>query len=173
MKHDNLSSKSQYDLFESDPTVPPPSDKPDFGAKRPLNILIADDNAINRSVLRTLLMRMGYRPVEASNGAEALDRFHSNPIDLIFLDIDMPEMTGIEVAKEIRSYESSCKSAKARRTKVEIVAVTANPDVDIRKRCQEAGMSGFIAKPINDPAIRQQLLKSWKRIVTRRKRASS
>lgn len=137
-----------------------PSSKFGFAAKRPLEILVVDDNKINRKVVRAILERLGYQSREACGGKEALAMISSHPINYVFTDLDMPGMGGIETATEIRSLESQSNSTR----KTEIVAVTANISKESRRRCREAGMNGFLEKPITPKAIKSQLLRSWARI---------
>ncbi len=133
-----------------------------FARSRPLNILVADDNEINRKVIRVILQKLGYHCVEAANGEEALDLYRSGAYDYIFMDLDMPEMDGIEAAQAIRASEES----DTRRA--EIIAVTANVSDETRQRCRRAGMNGYLEKPITAAMIKNQLLRSWPRIRSRR-----
>lgn len=134
-----------------------------FATSRPLNILVADDNEINRKVIRVILQKLGYHCVEASNGEEALRAYHSGEYDYIFMDLDMPEMDGIEAAQAIRELEIEAPARKA-----EIIAVTANVSEETRLRCRRAGMNGYLEKPITAAMIKNQLLRSWPRIRSRR-----
>ncbi len=163
----------QSDLFAGDSLVPPPASTPNFASRRPLRILIADDSPINRNVIRTVLERLGYEPEEAANGGEVLDRHGDGAFDYVFMDIDMPGMTGIEAASAIRNAESYAKTADPSSLPVEIVAVTANPDPNIRECCRNAGMNDFLPKPVEPDDIEAQLKKSWRRINARRQRAKS
>lgn len=157
-------STLEADFFASDPTVPPPAAPPSFASKRPFRILIADDNAANRKVVRTIVERLGYKPIEACNGKEALAEFKKGETDYLFTDIDMPEMDGIETATAIRAQE---KASKGKTHKAEIIAVTANPHPETRSRCRAAGMNGFLEKPVDEEKITKQLLISWKRVKRR------
>lgn len=143
-----------------------------FALRRPLNILVADDNAINRKVIRVILQKLGYHCVEATNGEEALEQYHSGEYDYIFMDLDMPEMDGIEAAQAIREIEKDPKTGRGSHAQdtrpVEIIAVTANVSDETRKRCRRAGMNGYLEKPINATMIKNQLLRSWPRIRSRR-----
>lgn len=134
-----------------------------FAQRRPLNILVADDNEINRKVIRIILQKLGYSCVEAENGEDALKRYQSGDYDYIFMDLDMPEMDGIETTQAIRDSEN----ASGRKT--EIIAVTANVSDETRQKCRRAGMNGYLEKPITASVIKDQLLRSWPRVRTRRK----
>ena len=152
------------DFFASDPTVPPPKLPASFSDKRPLRILITDDNSINRNVIRTIVERLGYSPSEVSGGKDALDILKKAPFDLLFTDVDMPEMNGIELATAVRAHESAVKPFPQG---IEIVAVTANIQPETRLSCKRAGMNGFLQKPVDLEKIKKQILKSWRRIKTR------
>lgn len=132
-----------------------------FANRRPLNILVADDNEINRKVISIILRKLGYSCAEANNGEEALERYAEGNYDYIFMDLDMPEMDGIEAAKAIRENEGD-------RIKTEIIAVTANVSNETRLKCRRAGMNGYLEKPITASTIKEQLLRSWPRIRSRR-----
>ncbi|MDQ8202722.1 response regulator [Pelagicoccus sp. SDUM812003] len=136
-----------------------------FAQRRPLNILVADDNEINRKVIRIILQKLGYSCVEAENGREALERHSEDNYDYIFMDIDMPEMDGIEATHAIRSAERDEPQA-------EIIAVTANVSNETRLKCRRAGMNGYLEKPITATIIKDQLLRSWPRIRSRRGKKS-
>ncbi len=157
-------SNTLADFFASDPTVPPPKLPPSFADKRPLRILITDDNSINRNVIRTIVERLGYSPTEASGGRAALDLLKKSSFDLLFTDVDMPGMNGIELANAIRAPESAVKPHPQG---IEIVAVTANIHPETRLSCKRAGMNGFLEKPVDLEMIKKQILKSWRRIKNR------
>lgn len=134
-----------------------------FAERRPLNILVADDNEINRKVIRIILGKLGYSCVEAENGEEALKAYQGGEYDYIFMDIDMPQMDGIETTEAIRAAEEDSK----RRS--EIIAVTANVSKETRLKCRRVGMNGYLEKPITATVIKEQLLRSWPRVRTQRK----
>ena len=161
-------NESQEDLFASDPSIPLPHTTASFAGKRPLRILVADDNAINRNVVQTILDRLGYQPIEASGGEKAMGLLKKEPFDILFTDIDMPEMDGVELAQALRELE---KSTTMGSKKTEIIAITANVSPETKLRCKRAGMDGFLEKPIDQDRIKNQLLKSWRRIKNRRSRS--
>lgn len=132
-----------------------------FAERRPLNILVADDNEINRKVIRIILQKLGYSCVEAENGEDAFRRYQESEYDYIFMDLDMPEMDGIEAAQAIRAMEGESK-------KTEIIAVTANVSDETRLKCRRVGMNGYLEKPITTTIIKDQLLRSWPRVRSRR-----
>jgi two-component system sensor histidine kinase/response regulator len=109
---------------------------------RPLRILLADDNPINRTLTLRLLEKRGHDVVVAHNGAEALSAVQREHIDLALMDIQMPEMDGFEVTAAIREGE------KLTRVHLPIFAITAYALDSVEERCLKAGMDGFIPKPI-------------------------
>ena len=104
-----------------------------------LRILIAEDNPVNQKILALFLERMGYKPDVANNGLEVLESLKDKAYDLIFMDMQMPEMDGITATRRIR------QDAKQNPW---IVALTANALPEDRKLCLEAGMNDFTTKPI-------------------------
>lgn len=121
-----------------------------FAAKWPLRILVAEDNLVNQRLVGLMLKRLGYDPRFASNGLEVIDSIKSAPCDLILLDVQMPEMDGIEVAREIcRIYQ------KPDRPKM--VALTANALDGDREICLAAGMDGYLSKPVRSAQIIQAI----------------
>lgn len=147
---------------EPAPTAPQNLEQ-DFAQRRPLKILVADDNEINRKIIRIILQKLGYSCVEAENGEDALKMYQSGDYDYIFMDLDMPEMDGIETTQAIRESESDTGR------KTEIIAVTANVSQETRLKCRRVGMNGYLEKPITASVIKDQLLRSWPRVRTRRK----
>lgn len=134
-----------------------------FAERRPLKILVADDNEINRKIIRIILQKLGYTCVEAENGEDALKMYQSGDYDYIFMDLDMPYMDGLETTQAIREAESDSER------KTEIIAVTANVSPETRLKCRRVGMNGYLEKPITASIIKDQLLRSWPRVRTRRK----
>jgi len=111
-------------------------------AKRyPLRILVAEDNPVNLKVVTRTLGRMGYRPDIAGSGLEVLDALQLNRYDLILMDIQMPDMDGIEGTKIIRALHPGGQNPR-------IVAMTAHAMNGDKERCFEAGMDDYLSKPI-------------------------
>jgi len=152
---------SQGLLFDED-VAPPPARvlHSSFADTHPLSILVADDNEINRKVIRVILQKLGYQCSEADDGQKALRLYRKKAHDYIFMDIDMPEMDGLEATREIRKAEAS---------PAEIIAVTANVSDETRLKCRRAGMNGYLEKPITAEMVKEQLLRSWPRIRAKRK----
>ncbi len=128
----------------------------DFAAKHPLKILIADDNPVNQILANRALTKLGYKPSIVGNGLEVIDVLAGGEIDLILMDVQMPEMDGFQATKIIR------ETAK---TQPWIIAVTANAMQSDRRECIEAGMNDYISKPINFDALVKALETASKELV--------
>jgi signal transduction histidine kinase/CheY-like chemotaxis protein len=113
-----------------------------------LRILLAEDNLVNQRVAMTMLGKMGHRITLATNGLEALEQWRKGDFDLILMDVQMPEMTGLEATTQIRREE-------AIGAHVTIVAMTASAMSEDRDRCLAAGMDDFISKPVSYKGIEQ------------------
>jgi CheY-like chemotaxis protein len=114
-----------------------------------LSILLAEDNEINALLMRTLLTRLGHQVVLTTNGEAALESWIAaeaagTPYDAVLMDVQMPRMDGIEATRQIRTREAG---QRVRRTP--ILALTANALVEDRYACFEAGMDGFLVKPLD------------------------
>lgn len=130
---------------------------PLIAPSRALSILVAEDNEINALLIRSLLVRIGHRPVVTTDGEQALESWLAadsagTPYDVVLMDIQMPKLDGITAAKRIRSHETDRGS---RRTT--ILALTANTLVDDRYACFEAGMDGFLVKPLDRDKLTEAL----------------
>src|SRR5215831_3756256 len=106
-------------------------------------VLLAEDDEISQKLTVRLLENYGYRVFIAANGREALAALDAYPFDLILMDVQMPEMNGYEVTAVIRDKE------KTGSDRIPIVALTANAMNGDRERCLDAGMDGYLSKPIN------------------------
>ena len=123
------------------------SDVPDVVKGRRLRILLAEDNPVNQRVARTVLEKAGHEVTVAQNGREALARTQAERFDVVLMDVQMPEMDGLEATKAIRGLESG------RGGRVPIVGVTAHAMKGDRERCLGAGMDGYLSKPIRPAAL--------------------
>jgi CheY-like chemotaxis protein len=114
---------------------------PQMAARHPLRILLAEDNVVNQKLALRILQQMGYRADLASNGIEAVDSVRRQTYDVVLMDVQMPEMDGLEASRRICA--SSAAAARPR-----IVAMTANAMQGDREECLAAGMDDYITKPI-------------------------
>ena len=126
---------------EASGTIPNSVGRREIG--RSLHILLAEDNIINQKLAVTLLQKDGHRVSVANNGEEALNALALERFDLVLMDVQMPVLDGLEATARIRQDEQ----AGARHTP--IIAMTANAMQGDRERCLEAGMDGYISKPLN------------------------
>jgi PAS domain S-box-containing protein len=114
-------------------------------------VLVVEDEAINRDIAVELLTSVGLDVVTAENGLLAVDRYKQSKFDLVLMDIQMPELNGLDATRQIRALESG--------SSVPIVALTANAFSADRKRCRDAGMNDFLAKPVYPDALYSMLAK--------------
>jgi PAS domain S-box-containing protein len=120
----------------------------------PLAILLAEDNLTNQRVAQLILNRLGYRADIANNGVEALAALERQHYDVVFLDIQMPEMDGLTAAREIRRRPP--RGAYPR-----LIAMTANAMVGDRDECLAAGMHDYVAKPVQAAALEAALRRAF------------
>ena len=114
---------------------------PEMGKRHPLRILLAEDNAVNQKLALRLLQGMGYRADVAGNGLEVIQSLERQRYDVVLMDVQMPEMDGLEASREINRRWKSQQRPR-------IVAMTANAMQGDRELCVAAGMDDYIAKPI-------------------------
>jgi signal transduction histidine kinase len=118
-----------------------------------IKILYAEDNLINQKITGILLQKLGITCDIAQDGLEAFEMYKKNKYDLILMDMQMPELDGIECTKLIREYEKSINSSQL----IYIVAVTANTFSSDMQNCFDAGMNDFISKPFKESDIMDKL----------------
>ncbi|MEM7587927.1 MAG: response regulator, partial [Acidobacteriota bacterium] len=120
--------------------VPRPGD-PLPGDTRPLSILLTEDNLVNQMVTRRLLELLGYQADVAANGLEAIEAVRRQSYDVVLMDIQMPEMDGIDATRHIVRQEPESRP--------QIIAMTASALPSDRERCLQAGMDDYIVKPVS------------------------
>jgi PAS domain S-box-containing protein len=123
------------------------------GAQRRLRVLVAEDNPVNQELVLHLLERRGHSAIVAENGKQAIAALEKHKFDLVVMDVQMPEMGGIEATEEIRRKE------KSNGGHIPVFAMTAHAMPGDRERCLAAGMDGYISKPI-DPKLFTQIIET-------------
>jgi len=131
-----LSTRSSRDTQAAAPSVTPTR------AARRLRVLVAEDNAVNRKLAEHLLQRRGHTALIVTNGREATDALLEDDVDLVLMDLQMPEMDGFEATAVIRQRERACGG------RTPIIALTAHAMAGDRQRCLDADMDGYISKPV-------------------------
>ena len=119
------------------------------------NVLYVEDNPDNRSLVRRVLNAEGYSVIEAVNAGQAMERLEGGNVDLILMDINMPDMDGYTLTSKIKAIQKF--------SKIPIIAVTANVMRGDREKSLEAGCDGYIQKPIDIDTLAQQI----ERFITR------
>ena len=132
-----------------------PTLDPGLARRLPLRLLLADDNPINQKVGLSVVQKLGYRADLASNGLEVLKALEQKAYDILFLDVQMPEMDGLEAARQI------CQRWPAEK-RPRIIAMTGNALIGDREKCLQAGMDDYISKPIRIAEM-QSALEHWGR----------
>jgi signal transduction histidine kinase/CheY-like chemotaxis protein len=121
-------------IHANNPAIPP------IAEKYPLRILLAEDNPINQQLALVILNKMGYEPSVAANGKEVLEQLKKAYFDLIFMDVQMPEMDGLEATRRIRAGSGP---------QPVIIAITANVTRQDREECLAEGMNDYLSKPVD------------------------
>ncbi|MDJ0796069.1 MAG: response regulator [Calothrix sp. MO_167.B12] len=130
-------------------SIPPKDTSDNPVSNHKLRILLAEDNVVNQKVALLTLEKLGYRADVAGNGIEVLQALHRQPYDVVFMDVQMPEMDGLTATKQI------CKQWITSRPR--IIAMTANAMQGDREICLNAGMDDYISKPIRVEELKQAL----------------
>jgi two-component system, sensor histidine kinase and response regulator len=140
------------------PTSPTPAASTglDHGS-RPLDILLAEDNPVNQMTATTMFEKLGHAVVVANNGRQAIEKIDEQKFDVVFMDVQMPEMDGLTATSEIRKREQGTGRH------IPIVAMTAHAMKGDKEKCLDAGMDDYVSKPIR----RKDLADALARIVER------
>jgi CheY-like chemotaxis protein len=136
----------------------------EMGRRHPLRILLAEDNPTNQILAREVLGRLGYNVEVAGNGLEVLDAVERQPYDVILMDVQMPELDGLDATREIRRRFAPADQPR-------IVALTADAMEEDRRKCLAAGMDDYLSKPLLLPELIRALLRSPARKAPRREDA--
>ena len=124
----------------------------ELAAKVPLRVLLVDDNALNQKVGARVLRQLGYEARLAGGGSEAIELLAREPFDVVFMDVQMPVLDGLEATRRIRHGAGPLSPV--------IIAVTANALPGDREKCLAAGMNDYLSKPIRAEAV-EELLRYW------------
>ena len=135
----------------------------DLGVRLPLKILVAEDNPVNQKLTLRVLKGMGYNADLAKNGLKVLEALHSFRYDLLFMDVHMPELDGLDTTRRIMQEFP-------RESRPAIIAMTADAMEGDKEKCLEAGMDDYISKPVNLAALHASI-ERWGR--TSKKRATT
>jgi signal transduction histidine kinase/ActR/RegA family two-component response regulator len=111
-----------------------------------LRVLVAEDNAVNQVLIDAILRHLGHEPVLVGNGREAIDRLGAGDIDLVLMDMQMPELDGLSATRELRALPGP-------ESRIPVLAMTANARPEDRQACLQAGMNEFLTKPIEIGAL--------------------
>jgi len=128
----------------------------DFAKQYPMNILIAEDNVVNQKLAAHILTKMGYSPDLAVNGHDAINAMIGKKYDMVFMDVQMPDMDGLEATRFIRENMEHQPI---------IIAMTANAMPEDREECLKAGMEGYLSKPMKIAEI-MEVLEIWGKHIT-------
>jgi PAS domain S-box-containing protein len=129
-----------------------PALDPHLAERLPLRILVAEDVAVNQKLIVTMLARLGYRPDVAGNGLEVLGALERQGYDLVLMDVQMPEMDGLEATRRIRQRWPGPGGPR-------VVALTANAMPGDQEACAAAGMDDYLTKPVKAEALEAALLR--------------
>jgi len=134
-----------------------------FGERTPLRILVAEDNSVNQKVIARMLQRFGYEADLVVNGVDALEAMRSTPYDVVFMDVQMPELDGLEATRRARASTSYGNAF--------IIPLTANATGEDRAICLDAGMDAYMSKPVRLENLREMLVAAGEAVAGRGLRA--
>ena len=155
MPGDRQIVRAETPLAASTALVDSPDSNTEVTSSRPLTILVAEDNVVNQRVAQGILDKRGHTVIIANNGREAVQAVATQRFDLVLMDLQMPEMGGLEATATIRQMETVTGGHTP------IVAMTAHAMTGDQERCLAAGMDAYLSKPIRP----QQLLATINRLV--------
>ncbi|MBL4848119.1 MAG: response regulator [Planctomycetes bacterium] len=139
-------------LVGDEPPQAVPSRELALGSRLPLRVLVVEDHRVNLLVATKMLARLGYTPITARDGQEALERLDQEPFDLVLMDVQMPRMDGLEATRQIRT--------RGRRDP-RIVGMTASAAPEDRRRCLAAGMDDYLSKPVRLETLRAMIERAF------------
>jgi CheY-like chemotaxis protein len=128
-----------------------------LGERFPLRVLLAEDNPINQKVELRMLERVGYRADAVASGIEALAALERRPYDVVIMDVQMPEMDGLEATRRLRARFAGTG-------RPQVIAMTANAMEGDREACLAAGMDDYVAKPVRLEALAATLERAARRL---------
>jgi CheY-like chemotaxis protein len=140
----------QNNFYQSEPLEKEPQIVEEI--EKELNILIAEDNIINQEVVKVLFKNLGYEIDIVSNGKEAIKNINKKKYDIVFMDIMMPEIDGLEATREVRAMGY----------KMPIIALTADLGNETKKNAYKSGVNDFIGKPIKSDKLKKVMIKWFK-----------
>jgi CheY-like chemotaxis protein len=130
--------------------IEPDNTDQDVPEKKNVHILIAEDNVVNQRVVLRMLERGGYSADVVGNGEEAVKALSCKTYDMVLMDVQMPDMDGLEATKIIRESNNGITNKD-----IPIIALTAHAMKGDRERCLQAGMDDYLTKPIAPDALRE------------------
>ena len=120
--------------------------------RRPLEVLLADDSATNRLLAARILEKRGHRVMQVEDGAAAVEAVAAYDFDVVLMDVQMPQVDGLEATRTIREWEGDTDAAR-----LPIIALTAHAMGSDRDACHAAGMDGYLAKPFRAEQLASRL----------------
>ncbi len=140
-----VAETSRPPVTEADERLDPPSE-----TDHPLRVLVAEDNIVNQTVIRRMLEQLGCTVEVVGDGIAAVDAATHKHYDVVFMDVEMPRLSGLGATEQIRERQQEYR--------VPVVALTAHAFAEDEARCRAAGMDDFLAKPVKMTALRRMLL---------------
>ncbi len=128
-----------------------------MAGRLPLRVLLVDDNVINQKVAVRLLQQLGYSADIAGNGLEAIQALERKPYDVVFMDVQMPGLDGLEATRRIRARQAGDAPPPTLAKNIIIIAMTANAMQGDREKCVAAGMDDYVPKPVRPEMLHQMI----------------